>query len=98
MALANIRGLQEFCILAVLARLREARASQVREALEARTGHDIRHSHVPTTLAALECKGLLSSRRVQWTEMRDYPIYRLTAAGRRALKEARAYLEAAMGE
>lgn len=98
MPLPSIRGLQEFCILSVLARLREARATEVHTALESCTGHDVRHSHVPTTLAALEKKGMLRCRRVSWTERRDYPIYRLTAAGRKALEETRAYLEAAMGE
>lgn len=98
MPLPSIRGLQEFCILAVLSRLREARATQVHAALESCTGRDVRHSHVPTTLAALEKKGLLRSRRMPWTEMRDYPIYRLTPAGRKAFEETRAYLEAALGE
>lgn len=96
MILPHIRGLQEFSLLCVLGHLREARATAVRDELERRTGREISHTHVPTTLAALERKGLLRSHRIRHAGEREFPVYRLTRRGKEVLDEARAYMDTVM--
>lgn len=90
-------GAFEFHVLLAVLRLGgDAYAVPVREEVERRTGRAVARGALYTTLARLEAKGLLRSRMgeplaVRGGKARRY--YAVTAAGGRAMRDARRALE-----
>jgi PadR family transcriptional regulator len=86
-------GALELTILLAVARLGDdSHGLAVRRDVSARTGHDYSVGAVYTTLDRLEAKGLVASRRTAPLAVRggrSRRQFRVTAAGRGAMRNAR---------
>ena len=95
-------GPLELSILLAVARLGDdAYGLAVRRDLSARTQHDYSVGAVYTTLQRLEDKGLVSSRTTEPLPVRggrSRRQFRVTAAGQRALREARRLAASVWGD
>jgi DNA-binding PadR family transcriptional regulator len=83
-------------ILAVWRLGEDAYGTTVCDELENRTGREVSPGAVYTTLVRLEKKGLLTSRMSDPTPVRGGKAkryFRITAAGRRGVEEARAVMD-----
>jgi len=83
---------EQLVLLALLRRPGEAYGMEIRDEIEDRTGRDVSYGAVYTTLDRLEGKGFLTHRLGETLPERGgraRKYFRVTAAGREALREAR---------
>lgn len=89
-------GFEQAVLLAVVRLGRDAYGRAILKEVERRLNRDVAAGAVHATLARLERKGLTSSELGSGTSVRDgraRRYYLLTAAGARALNEARAVMD-----
>ena len=88
----SLGAFEEQVLLAVLHARDDAYGMNVRREIESRTGREVAIGAVYATLDRLEAKGLAASSRVR-TDGASRRLFRVTAAGRRALVETRGLRE-----